>query len=346
MQEPLRKILNDCIEEQIQLWKQEGKTDAEICKLMENIDLTPPFKEITNIERAKSLEYLKAHMYEIALESKVETQAFITHMDNIWWRCFAASHTLYTIVLEAVQDYSNYIYQEPIRKEVIDKGYTLQVIKFIQGRALQIFLEILHLIRLGFADAAYARWRAMYELCCYGQFIVKQGEIIAKQYLDQSMTDLHKNDWLLGSVDNNGKVFTDKKGKNREPKFDEIQDVCGVSDAWKKEYKQACLVVHASPQGTFARLARPYGIEAVSVGHSDYGIAAPACQSAKSLVWITDTYLSIISDPDAMNNILKVKDWASYTVDLYDEIDQEAKAQNTSNDSIDQNGKDGEEKCQ
>ena len=315
MQETMSEIIEEAMKEKVSEWADEGKTDEEILKKLEKIDMNSVFQAITDEDRKNSMDYLKAHMYEIALDAKVEEQNFITHVDNIWWRCFSASMTLYTIVLEAVKDYSDFVFKEPISNSVEDKIYTLQAIKFIHGRALQIYLEILHLVRWGFADAAYARWRAMYELCCYGQFITMQGEKIAQQFIDQSMTDEHKNDWLKGSVD--------KKGKERKKlTFDEIQDECGVSDSWKREYKQACLVVHASPQGTFTRLANPEGTQCVSVGQSDYGIAPPVCQATISLYWITRVFLMIIPNIDASCDLLKIKDWSDYTVDLYMEANK------------------------
>ena len=57
------------------------------------------------------------------------------------------------------------------------------------------------MIRLGFADGAYARWRSLYELCVYADFIKHQGEQIAKQYIEQSETDESNCRWAKGAVD-------------------------------------------------------------------------------------------------------------------------------------------------
>ena len=88
-------------------------------------------------------------------------------------------------------------------------------------------------MKLGFADCAYARWRSMYELCCNAAFIKKHGEIIAKQYVEQSQTDEHKYSWTKGAKKDDGtelKITT----------FQGIQDNCDVDEAWKKQYKLAC----------------------------------------------------------------------------------------------------------
>ena len=84
-------------------------------------------------------------------------------------------------------------------------------------------------MKLGFADCAYARWRSMYELCCNAAFIKKHGEIIAKQYVEQSQTDEHKYSWTKGAKKDDGtelKITT----------FQGIQDNCDVDEAWKKQY--------------------------------------------------------------------------------------------------------------
>lgn len=149
------------------------------------------------------------------------------------------------------------------------------------------------IMKLGFADCAYARWRSMYELCCNAAFIKKHGEIIAKQYFEQSQTDEHKYSWTKGAKKDDGtelKITT----------FQGIQDNCDVDEAWKKQYKLACFVNHGSPQGTFKRLSLMDEQSLIVVGQSDYGITTPAEHSAISLQWITSMFLSVFPCLDAL----------------------------------------------
>lgn len=65
-------------------------------------------------------------------------------------------------------------------QEAIHK-YT--ALKYIHGRGLQQFLEIITLMKNGFADGAYSRWRSLYELNIIASFISEYGEEIAEAYI-------------------------------------------------------------------------------------------------------------------------------------------------------------------
>lgn len=56
----------------------------------------------------------------------------------------------------------------------------------IQGRALQQFIEIITLMKNGFADGAYARWRSMYEIAIVSAFITEKGEAVAEAFIQSS----------------------------------------------------------------------------------------------------------------------------------------------------------------
>lgn len=96
-----------------------------------------------------------------------------------------------------------------------------------------------------------------------------------------------------------------------------MEDSIDVDDAWKKQYKLACLVNHASPQGTFKRLANGGITNCIPVGRSDYGITTPAEHSAISLQWITATFLTLFPNADSIQKTKVIHDWVEVIRELY-----------------------------
>ena len=73
---------------------------------------------------------------------------------------------MYVMALEAAAQYAAFASENISDVLEKKKQYTFLVLQYMQGCCCQEFWEILHSIKLGFADCAYARWRSMYELCC------------------------------------------------------------------------------------------------------------------------------------------------------------------------------------
>lgn len=283
-------------------WKKQGLSDQDIINKLSQDTINDSLKAVLEQSAKDYRDFFVAKKFEIAHRQKIETDKFIAHHNEIWGDCFAVSETMYVMALEAAEQYSSFVSETISDNEKKDKQYTFLALQYMHGRCCQEFLEILHLIKLGFADCAYARWRSMYELCCNAAFIKKHGEMIAKQYVEQSQTEEHKYNWTKGAKKDDGtelKITT----------FQGIQDNCDMDEAWKKQYKLACFVNHGSPQGTFKRLCLMDEQSLVVVGQSDYGITTPAEHSAISLQWITAMFLSIFPCLDALAHAKVLHDW-------------------------------------
>lgn len=85
---------------------------------------------------------------------------------------------------------------------------------------MQEFLEIITLMKNGFADGAYARWRSMYELSIISSFIIQYGENVAKKFYEASETD-DRYEWARES-----KIFSTKK---KHITFNDIQKACDIN---------------------------------------------------------------------------------------------------------------------
>lgn len=291
-------------------WQKQGLSDAEIIKKLDQDTINDSLKLLLDQASKDSHEYFIEKKYEISHKQKIEQDKFIAHHNSIWGECFTVSETMYVMALEAAERYSAFVndnISDDIKKE---KQYTFLALQYMQGRCCQEFLEILYLMKFGFADCAYARWRSMYELCCNASFIMKYGEMIAKQYVEQSQTENQRFDWAKGAKKDDG---TELKIHG----FNTIQENCGVDSAWKEQYQKGCFLIHGSPQGTFKRLSLMDEQSLVVVGHSDYGITTPAEHSAISLAWITNMFLSIFPCLDALSHGRVIHDWVEEVRKVY-----------------------------
>lgn len=313
----LDDIIVTALNEQVEKWVCEGLSEADILRKIDDCQLQGVYEKLMEVVKKDSFTFFQEHMFEIAMEEKAKTEEFVARMEQSWGKCFAASQTMYTIAVETAEEYSHFVSDNSGSECVKEKQYTMLVLQHIHGRACQEFLEILYMLRFGFADGAYARWRSMYELGCFAKFIVTYGEQIAKKYYEQSDTEEYKYTWAAGVTCNSGK----KLGKN--PNFKDIQDNCDIAPEWKKQYKLACLVNHGSPQGTFKRLANGPGSNCIPVGHSNYGIAMPAVQSAISLLWISHLFFSLFPKTEYISRILLMQEWLDYLREQYTETEKQ-----------------------
>ncbi len=251
--------------------------------------------------------YAKEQMYEQVLYAEAEDAEFLARQEQKWGKCFVASRMMYKLATEGAEMLCEHVGEMDSQKYA-EKQYSFFTLKHLHGRACQEYLEILTLMKAGFADGAYARWRSMYELCCIAELVKQHGEQIAKQYYEQSETEEQGYKWTDGITDNNG---------NKIKTFKQIQDMCSVSTAWHDKYKLGCLVNHASPQGTFGRMATGYPSSAIPVGRSDYGITTPAEHSAISLAWISANFLSLFPHADSIATIHVLNNWIDIIREVY-----------------------------
>lgn len=239
-------------------------------------------------------------------------QKFLAHQDSIWYDVFSLSQSMFQIAVDSSQEFSNYYrtFLEPSKREPLKN--TFIALEQIHGRACQEFLEILYLMRLGFADGAFARWRSLFELQCTALFVSQQGENIAKQFIDASFGDGQHYEWANGAVNKDGSII--KSGS-----FKKLFNGCNFPDKsrdiWYRQYQYACLTTHASPQGTMGRIALRQGVPCVPVGQTDYGIDIPAKHAARSLALESCAFFSIYPYGNNATYSVVLDNWA----DLIDE---------------------------
>lgn len=204
------------------------------------------------------------------------------------------------MVFEAVENYSEFV-KEMDEKEREKSVQTFTALKYIHGRGLQQFLEIITLMKNGFTDAAYARWRSLYELNIIASFISKYGEKVAESYISSRNSE-DRYEWARACGE-----FNPKKKFIR---FDDIKNKADFpSNLWRHQYQLANEVIHPSSQGTFNRLGTMPSEEIISVGRTDYGLTTPGEHAAITLAQLTGKFLTVYPSGDALLVAFMINKW-------------------------------------
>lgn len=289
----------------------EAKTKDEVEKIVDHfnsLDIQKIFNDMIKKVANDTFSFLKSTMFEEVMRFRTDEQEFIAHQEQKWYRAFVASEAMYILTLETAESYSEYVKSLP-KDEFQSKHWTYIVMRHIHGRALQEFLEIITLMKNGFADGAYARWRSIYELSIISSFIIQHGENVAKKFYEASETD-DRYEWARES-----KIFSTKK---KHITFNDIQKACNVnSEIWKKQYNLANKTVHASPQGTFGRLCDMGTLPVIPIGRSDYGITTPGEHSAISLAQISNIFFSLFPESNTIIQMQIINHWIDVIREAY-----------------------------
>lgn len=233
------------------------------------------------------------------------------HVESIWGEGFA----LYKFYIESrvkfSDEYLKYIEKTERFYNNIEGQKTFTALRYLSGRATQVANEILVLLKNGYADAAYARFRTLYELSIISDFIVKHGDNVAQAYIEY---DGNWYDWAKEIIPN-----------KRQIKFSDIEKYSGIQDEyiklWNKEYKLSNKLVHASSQGTFSRLAIDGQMREILIGPCDNGIVVPAVNSLESLYHIDGMYFGWDKEPFALTWVNILKELKEKTYNKFKEIE-------------------------
>lgn len=313
--ENMNKFMTERVEEMIA----EGKTEEEILEKLDAFDYVGVFKEMYDVMASKTTDTLENSMYERVLEQRAITAEFMAHNEQIWGKGFVASEAMHIIAVECAAILGKYLSEcEPEKTK--DFVYRYTALREIHGRSCQQFLEIVYLMKAGFADGAFARWRSMYELSVVALFIKEHEECVAEAYCAASNSTDTWHNWAKAAPCFQTKEYQNPK---RNVTFGDIQKECSFpSDTWKAQYNLANNVVHASPQGTFGRLSnyRPTGV--TPVGHGDYGILSAAENSAISLGLVTVLLLTLIPTGDGIVQANVIQKWVDIVRKHYLDAEQ------------------------
>lgn len=208
------------------------------------------------------------------------------HIDEIWGKAFS----LYAFYVDTVSSFRDSLLQYLDEHCKIEDGAdgvkVFIALTYINGRALQVANEILVLLRNGYADGAYARFRTLYELSIVAHFINCHGDTIAQAYMDYSG---YQYEWAAEAMPN---------CKPQRIRLNDLEKNCGIDvTSWTKEYRLSNKLIHASTQGTFSRLSVGGPMKEILIGPCDAGITVPATNSLQALFQINSLYFRCIDAP-------------------------------------------------
>ena len=211
-----------------------------------------------------------------------------------------------------------------------NENYQFQSLLHLHSRSVQVAFEIHHLLKGGFADGAFARWRSLYEISLTSSFISNHSEETAERFLS------YRHIWESYFAETYQEHQDDLNVEPLEPEvieqleeirtklvnqFGESIDDGGYGSGWAAEahsgngrpsihnmkeeadlehlspyYKLACESVHAGSKGTLDRLGilRHEDIEQPEVllaGPSNAGLNLPGQLTAISLAQVTTDLL-------------------------------------------------------
>jgi hypothetical protein len=217
------------------------------------------------------------------------------------------------------------------------------------ARGCQVGWEVLLLLRGGYADAAFARWRTLHEIAVVTAFLEKHGEAAAARYLDH----VHiKNRKIvreynaccadLGypaipaheivALDDKRAQVLKKYGNDFKEEYGWAAPFCGVAKPdfvalreaagyahWKAHFGMANHAVHAGPHGILFRLGHPVGAKPLALmGPSLLGLCDPLHASAIGLMHTTFAFVRAVrkEDKESVRDALGVTARLQYVLDL------------------------------
>ena len=305
--------VEDFINEQIS----KGVTDEEISSILDDQRIAASYLSLVEQMAKDCISNLHDNLYERVLQERSNNAQFLVHNEQIWQKGFVASEMMYIIVTEAIEDYRK-IFDEMPNESKRELQYRYLAICQLHGRACQQYLEVLCLLKSGFADGAFARWRSMYELCIVAYFISKNDETVAKAFYDDSfLADAKEYNWA--------KIAPRFSGKKGKVTFRDILNQCkDVTEKWEKQYGLSNKIVHATAQGTFARLGKPQDIDIIAIGPSDYGLAMPAVNAAIVLAIISSIFFTMLHSGDGGLYAKVTTSWVGKIQEIYTTIERES----------------------
>ena len=322
----ISKALSETMNQKIAEYIADGLSINEIQNSLDK-EVESEIDQLIETTSSSYVENFKNVMYPNILQERNTAKAFIANnIDSVWQEGFVASESMYLIVLEMASQF-NAIFRELSPNETRGKEFRYYVLKELHGRACQQYLEILELLKGGFADGAYARWRSLYEICVIADFIQMNDDKVAKRYFEESFDDKGKNEWAKSAP-----CFSTYKHVT----LADIKKQCEFyGELWKDQYRLANKVVHASPEETFNRLGVSPDTRKriIPVGRTNYGLASPAINSAISLCHITTFFFRLVTRGDTVVYIRALTKWVDYIQKVYLEIEKSCFSTNSSDDT-------------
>lgn len=214
--------------------------------------------------------------------------------------------------------------------QTVEDNNKFEILSRFHGKAIQISNEILQLLLSGLIDGAFARWRSIYEIFVFSNYLLKQEDIISERFINyQFIEDFKKEEFEyeitnVKTVQYNelkafieklklkyGNNFVKKYGwlsddiQQKDKRFAYIENIAS-DETFKKYYKESCTYVHSGADSFYNSLGFYYPNQSnktIIAGSSNYGLDMPGKMTAILLTMVTTNLLSLNKSIDSVLTI-------------------------------------------
>lgn len=251
---------------------------------------------------------------------------FARHIHAKWQACIDPLEAFIWLCEETGAEFNRSIRSDP----TLQRSPRFEMLSRSHARSCQIALEILALLKNGFADGAHARWRTLHEIATEMAIIRDGDDDLAARYLDhdavqrlnaakayqaqcgqlgyepisdtemQALVDTYEE-----ALKRYGRHFKEENGwaavliGKRSPKFSDLEAIAKFGNM-RPFYKLACSNVHGGVRGILFRLglSDEQQERILLAGPSDLGLAEPIQNAAYSLLQTTVSLLNFHANLD------------------------------------------------
>ena len=243
-----------------------------------------------------------------------------------WKKPIDNLETLIEMSYECAVMYSESFIKEAEKQEDL----LFHSLRTIHSRAILTARECLVLLKNGYADGAFSRWRTLYELSVIGLLLFdKKDEDLCERYLDYFHVQAYKEEKLnrekghqshtddsFNTLKDNYDYVIEKYGKNyakgeygwankllnkERTNFRDIEDEANMGHL-RGYYKSSSMYIHGNYKASQESLGLMPNIDKMLlVGPSNYGLSIPMQNVAISLVSISSCYLLVYPTIDTMS---------------------------------------------
>ncbi|WP_153019982.1 DUF5677 domain-containing protein [Methanoculleus horonobensis] len=261
-----------------------GYSREEAIDLLANGELFDALLEDKDLEIARQkYEESKANFIKYhRLKCDADAQ-FLRANIEIWGDCFVACDALHVHAVLLNNEYQNDLrttLSDEVKKETSFLHYSLMA---NYARACQIYAEIFCLLKNGFANGAFARWRSLFELLVVSEFLMKYGEETAKAYLYSCNSAREKYEWATTAG-----CFK----KREKVQFSHILEKVEIAHDFVtyEEHLLSHKIVHVSPYGLFNGVGIRENDDELYDGPSHWGLVDPAILTVRVFAVLSSLY--------------------------------------------------------
>lgn len=361
-----QRLLEELLKEKVEELKNEGVfTDFEI---EEKIDdkLSEVFSEKFVSKHARDilnmLEPQSPIMYE---ENRLMMQEFESRLQMRWLDAFYIAQLFITISIENTVELINEFFEQAETssdgKKYISIFYSEMIL--LQKQAIILAKEINHLLKGGYSEAAFSRWRSLFEVSVIMKCMVKafdedhkNGELVATEFYVSGIVkkievvvdeekDTLKNEIKKLKIDKNREDELKKdyewfrtcinKSSKSKIYFNDLIDYSESKNLYD-QYKEACQYIHISSYGLHYQLAIDNSFDSLVFGPSNVGLSKPFQLLLVSILSTTRSFLSLDYTIDRAIQIKMLELIVKDTLKNIEEIDEQIIAEEeSSNDYFD-----------